>query len=394
MKTIVSIFLCTIITLSNIFVVSADELNLNARSAVIIDGESGEVLYGKSEDQKRPNASTTKILTCFYILKYCDIEKMATVSKNAAMQPKVRLGVREGERYKVKDLLYGLMLESYNDCAVVLAEYAAGNVKNFEEKVNKMAYQLGARQTHFVTPNGLDGIDAKGRHETTAKNLAMIMAECIKDQQFLEITRTKQHTFSDASNNRTFTCNNHNALLYSMEGMVSGKTGFTSKAGYCYVGAAKKNNMTLTFSVLASGWPPHKSYKWNDVKKMIQYVSDHYEKKEIVADISEMKSIKVKDGLKEKVNLMVEDNKFTVLSKKSDEIKIKAILPSYIKAPVKKHQKVGEIKYMINQNCKKKIPIYTTTYVERKDYWYYFEKIIQRFTLASECAMIKNKNEY
>lgn len=394
MKSIVSVFLCMIIINCRIFTISADELNLNAKAAAIIDTESGEILYEKSGDQKLPNASTTKILTCLYILKHCNIEKEATVSRNAAMQPKVRLGVREGEKYKVKDLLYGLMLESYNDCAVVLAEYAAGTVKNFEKKVNKMAKQLDAKQTHFVTPNGLDGVDDKGRHETTAKNLAKIMAECIKDKRFLEITRTKQHTFSDTSKKRTFTCNNHNALLYTMEGTISGKTGFTSKAGYCYVGAAKKNNIIMTFSVLASGWPPHKNYKWNDVKKMIEYVTDHYEKKEVIADISKIKSIKIKDGLKERVNLKIEDKKFTILSKKEDEIKITATLPSYIKAPVKKHQKVGEIRYMIKHKCVKKIPVFTTDQVDKKDYWYYFEKIIQRFTLVSECAMIKNKNEH
>ena len=96
-----------------------------------------------------PNASTTKILTCLYILKHCDLDQMAEVSKNAAMQPKVRLGVREGEKYKVKDLLYGLMLESYNDCAVVLAEHAEGSVEKFEKRMNQMAENLGTLNTHF-----------------------------------------------------------------------------------------------------------------------------------------------------------------------------------------------------------------------------------------------------
>ena len=393
MRYIVSIFLCITIIGCHIVTATADELKLNAKSAAIMD-ENGQILYEKEGDQKLPNASTTKILTCLYILKHCDVEKTAMVSQNAAMQPKVRLGVRAGEKYKVRDLLYGLMLESYNDCAVVLAEYAAGNVKDFEKKVNQMAYEIGAKRTHFVTPNGLDGVDAHGRHETTAKDLAKIMAECIKDKEFLEITRTKQYTFSDESKKRTFTCNNHNALLFSMDGMISGKTGFTSKAGYCYVGAIKKNKITMTFSLLASGWPPHKNYKWQDVKKMVQYVTDHYEQREFIADTSKIKSINIQNGLEEKVNLKVEDQKFKMLLKKTDEIKIEAILPSSVEAPIKKHQKVGEIKYMINRKCKKKVPIYTTKQVRKKDYWYYFEKIIQRFTLVSECAMIKNKNEY
>ena len=382
MKTIVSVFLYIVMCSVQIYSVSAQELKLNAKAAVIMDAESGKVLYGKSKDQKMPNASTTKILTCLYILEHCDIDQMAKVSKNASMQPKVRLGVREGESYKVKDLLYGLMLESYNDCAVVLAEYAAGSVEKFEKRVNQMAAKLGASNTHFVTPNGLDGTDKDGRHETTAQDLAKIMARCIKNQQFLEITQAKQHTFTDGSGKRTFTCNNHNALLSTMQGAISGKTGYTSKAGYCYVGAIKQKNMTMTVSVLASGWPPHKTYKWNDVRKLVQYVTDNYEKREIIADTNNVKEINVNNGLKQKVPLRTGNPKATFLIKKTDQIKIESILPSSMNAPVKKGQKVGEIRYFVNGKSQKNIPIYANQDVKQKDYWYYFEKIIQRFTLT------------
>lgn len=382
MKTIVSIILYIILFSAQIFWVSADELKLNARAAVIMDAESGEILYGKQENKKMPNASTTKILTCLYVLEHCDINKMANVSKNAQIQPKVRLGVREGEVYKVKDLLYGLMLESYNDCAVVLAEYAAGSVEKFEKKVNEMARQIGAKQTHFVTPNGLDGTDQNGRHETTAKDLAKIMARCIKNKQFLEITRTRQYTFTDGSKKRTFTCTNHNALLSTMQGAVSGKTGYTSKAGYCYVGAVNQKDMTMTLSVLASGWPPHKTYKWMDVKNLVQYVTDNYEKREIIADTSKIKEIKVEDGLKQKVPLKMGNSRVSFLIRKTDNIKIESVLPSSITAPVKKGKKVGAIQFLVNGKSKKSVPIYIDQSVNRKDYWYYFEKIIQRFTLT------------
>lgn len=383
MKTIVSVFLYVIICSIQIYAVSAEEINLNAKAAVIMDAESGKILYEKSKDQKMPNASTTKILTCLYILKHCDLDQMAEVSKNAAMQPKVRLGVREGEKYKVKDLLYGLMLESYNDCAVVLAEHAEGSVEKFEKRMNQMAENLGTLNTHFVTPNGLDGIDKKGRHETTAQDLAKIMARCIKNQQFLEITQTKQYTFTDGSRKRRFICNNHNALLSSMQGVISGKTGYTSKAGYCYVGAVKQKDMTMTFSVLASGWPPHKTYKWKDVRKLVQYATDHYERREIIADTSKIKEISIKNGLKEKVLLKTGNLKAAFLVKKTDKIKIESILPSFIDAPVKEGQKVGEIKYLINGKSQKSVPIYAKQSVKQKDSWYYFEKIIQRFTLTT-----------
>ena len=261
--------------------------------------------------------------------------------------------------------------------------------EKFEKRVNQLAGKLGASNTHFVTPNGLDGTDKNGRHETTAQDLAKIMASCIKNQHFLEITQAKQHTFTDDSGKRRFTCNNHNALLSTMQGAISGKTGYTSKAGYCYVGAVKQKNMTMTLSVLASGWPPHKTYKWNDVRKLVQYAIDHYEKREIVADTSKIKEIYVKDGLKQKVLLKTGNLKVSFLVKKTDQIKVESILPSYVDAPVKKGQKIGEIRYLVNGKSQKAIPVYTKQNIKRKDYWYYFEKIIQRFTLTRECAMIK-----
>ena len=160
--------------------------------------------------------------------------------------------------------------------------------------------------------------------------------------------RTCSYQFSDLEQTQTYSCINHNAFLTMMEGAISGKTGFTGEAGYCYVGAVKQKNMTMTFSVLASGWPPHKTYKWKDVRKLVQYATDHYERREIIADTSKIKEISIKNGLKEKVLLKTGNLKAAFLVKKTDKIKIESILPSFIDAPVKEGQKVGEIKYLIN----------------------------------------------
>lgn len=149
------------------------------------------------------------------------------------------------------------------------------------------------------------------------------------------------------------------------------------------MGAVKQKNMTMTFSVLASGWPPHKTYKWKDVRKLVQYATDHYERREIIADTSKIKEISIKNGLKEKILLKTGNLKAQFLVKKTDKIKIESILPSFIDAPVKEGQKVGEIKYLINGKSQKSVPIYAKQSVKQKDYWYYFEKIIQRFTLTT-----------
>lgn len=357
----------------------AQELKLYGKAAILMDAESGTVLYKKAEKTVMPNASTTKIMTCLYILEHCDLDDVAKVSKNAASQPRVRLGVREGESYKVRDLLYGLMLESYNDCAVVLAEHAEGSVEAFEKKVNEKAKKLGAVDTHFVTPNGLDGTDSEGAHGTTAYDLAKLMSYCIKNKDFLTITRQKSYSFRDVSGKRTFTCQNHNALLSSMEGAISGKTGYTSKAGYCYVGAVEQNQMKLIVVTLASGWPPHKTYKWADVRTLVNYGVENYEKREVQADTSKITRLPVSNGIEGSVALKVKDKKIKFLLKKGDQVKIKCSLPERVKAPVKKGEKVGEIRFMVNGVCMASLPVRAQNRVVEKDFWWYLGGTIKEF---------------
>jgi len=200
---------------------------------------------------------------------------------------------------------------------------------------------------------------------------------------FLKITQTREYSFSDIQKKRTFSIHNTNAFLDMREGIVSGKTGYTGDAGYCYVCAEERDGKTFIVALLGSGWPDHKTYKWKDVRKLVQYATDHYERREIIADTSKIKEISIKNGLKEKVLLKTGNLKAAFLVKKTDKIKIESILPSFIDAPVKEGQKVGEIKYFINGKSQKSVPIYAKQSVKQKDYWYYFEKIIQRFTLIA-----------
>ncbi|MDE6828909.1 MAG: serine hydrolase, partial [Lachnospiraceae bacterium] len=173
------------------------EGQLYARSAVLMDADSGRVLFGKEEDVVRPMASTTKIMTCILALESQKGDQIVAASANAAAQPKVRLGVKEQEQFYLRDLLYALMLESYNDSAVMIAEGISGTVEEFAGLMNQKAKDLGCESTYFVTPNGLDGSDENGTHSTTARDLALIMRYCISQspckEEFLEITRTKSY---------------------------------------------------------------------------------------------------------------------------------------------------------------------------------------------------------
>ena len=227
-----------------------DSLGLYAKSAVLMDADSGRVLYGKEEEQFLANASTTKIMTCILAIESGRLDETVTVSQHAASMPKVHLGMTTKDTFLLKDLLYSLMLESHNDSAVAIAEHVGGSVEKFAEMMNEKAKEIGCEHTHFITPNGLDAKDETGSHGTTAKDLATIMSYCIKNDTFLKITQTKQYSFQNVERSRNFTCNNHNAFLQMMDGALSGKTGFTADAGYCYVGALKRETGHLWYHCL------------------------------------------------------------------------------------------------------------------------------------------------
>ena len=154
----------------------------------------------------RPNASTTKVMTCILALENGKGDDYVMVSKNAAAQPEVKLGLKEGEQYYLEDLLYSLMLKSHNDTAVAIAEHIGGSVEGFAHMMNEKAKEIGCTSTHFVTSNGLDGADAGGVHETTARCLALIMSYAIKNKTFLHITQTRDYSFYDLSGTGSFPC--------------------------------------------------------------------------------------------------------------------------------------------------------------------------------------------
>ncbi len=261
-----------------------EDLNLYAKSAVLTDADTGRILYGKDAGTPMANASTTKIMTCLLAIESGKIQDTVTFSEHACSMPKVRLGCPTGTQFVLEDLLYSLMLESHNDTAAAIAEHVAGSVEAFADLMNERAAEFGCQNTHFVTPNGLDRSDKKGEHQTTAYDLSLIMAACIQNDKFLEITETASKTISSIDGTFQAALNNHNALLSMLYGVISGKTGFTAKAGYCYVGAYRQNDRTYTFALLACGWPNHKNYKWEDSKALISYGNDHYENRTILKE--------------------------------------------------------------------------------------------------------------
>ena len=355
--------------------------NLYARSAVLIDADSGRVLFGKEADVIRPMASTTKIMTCILALEYLKEhpDQTVEVSDRAVSQPKVHLGMQKGEAFYLKDLLYSLMLESHNDSAVAVAEGVAGSVEKFAEKMNAKAAEIGCKDTHFITPNGLDAEDTGGVHSTTAKDLAKIMRYCImtstEKETFLEVTRAKEYQFQDMEKKRSFSCHNHNAFLDMMDGALSGKTGFTADAGYCYVGSLRQDERTFIVALLACGWPNNKGYKWKDTRKLLEYGLEHYQYREIDKKM-QIPEIKVAGGVDDKkpyqycLNIPVKidgvSERSKILMRDGERLKAKMKLTRYSEAPVKKGKKVGKLTYYLGSQKIAEYPLSIKKTVEKR----------------------------
>ena len=366
---------------------------LYAQSAVLMDADSGRILFEKNGNEQKPMASTTKIMTCILALEEGNPEDVVTASAYAERQPKVHLDVKEGERYRLQDLLYSLMLESHNDSAVMIAEHIGGSVKGFAELMNAKAKKIGCKDTYFVTPNGLDASDEKGKHSTTAADLARIMSYCIKDsekkEEFIRITGAKSYEFSDIEHTRTFSCSNHNAFLTMMEGAFSGKTGFTGEAGYCYVGALKRDDRTFVVALLGCGWPNNKTYKWSDTKKLMQYGLDNYRYKDMKAK-TEFEPVKVRGGIPEseslrdeaEVNVMVEGAENMgdpVLMKEGEDIRIRADLIEEFEAPVQKGKEVGKISYYLNGELFREYKVVAAENVEKITIGWCIQKVLHMY---------------
>ena len=353
----------------------AEDMDLYAQSAVLMDADSGRILYEKDGSAKLPMASTTKIMTLTVALESGNLDDVVEVSKLAASQPDVQLNIRTGEKYLLRDLLYSLMLESHNDVAVAVAEHIGGSVEGFADMMNQKARDIGAYQTHFVTPNGLDSDE----HYTTASDLALIARYAIQNEKFIEITNTPSYSFSDIDGGRSFTVNNKDAFLNQMDGAIGIKTGFTGKAGYCFVGALKRDDRTFISVVLACGWPPHKTWKWADTQKLMQYGLDNYEYRHISEDGKTFDPVSVKDGQIPTVDLRMEKQDLNLLMRPDEQVNVEYEVPDMLEAPVEEGTIVGNAQYYVAGELYQVTPIYAAGSVKKIDFCWCLDKVLGKF---------------
>ncbi len=351
---------------------------VNASGYCVMDGYTGQILYGKEATAPLSNASTTKILTCILVLETGRLEEEVTFSPKAAIAPKVALEAKAGEQFILRDLLYAMLLESYNDCAVAIAEHIAGSVDSFSEEMNAMAAKIGCTDSYFITPNGLDATKGELWHHASAADLCRIMKYCCfeseKATEFVEMSQTKQYQFQNMQG-KLYQVTNQNPFLQTLDGICAGKTGFTNAAGYCYVYACNKENLRYTAAVLGAGWPPNRKIRNADVEKISAKMEEEYEfyQKEVPTHgMIELENGYVQGmGLKTwqttfhlPVKIEVDDAVMEGLHKKGQDIQTHSYMRQ-MQYPIAKGQVIGALTYQ-GENWKREYKIRSETEVE---YW-------------------------
>lgn len=397
----VIILVLSLITCCVFCPVNAQAAGLYSKYAVLIDADSDRILYGSNETTAVSMASTTKIMTLIIALENCDKDFVATTSAYAASMPDVQLNAITGEQFVLDDLYYSLMLESHNDSAVIIAENVAYYLlcKNpslrsetpfisnynydssflsgidreqskklvyiFTDLMNEKADDILLSDTYYITPNGLDAEDDYSFHHTTAYDLARTMAYCINNDEFLHITQTVSKTFSDTTGKHTYQLNNKNRLLNPENGIISGKTGFTNKAGYCYVCAYKDNDRTLCIALLACGWPPNKNYKWSDANYLIALGKKYNRQKYFNCEYTFYIPVsKGKYGFCE----LIPDSAVEFLACDDDSVNIQIDIPETLTAPVNSAQIYGTINIYVNDEPARSINLKAKQSIPKKSH--------------------------
>lgn len=320
------------------------EPNVAAQGAALIDGKTGRLLWEKNGKTPYAMASTTKIMTAILVLENAGLTDVVTVSKNAAHQPEVHMDLKEGEQWKVGDLLSAMMLRSYNDAAVALAEHVSGSVEGFCKKMTEKAKEIGAKDTVFGSPNGLDSYLTDEQHHSTAYDMALIAAYALENKTFREIISQPEINVTDLEGKHICNATNADRFLREYQGAVGVKTGYTNKAGHCFVGAAEREGVLLVSAVLGSGWgDAGKQKKWTDTKALMDYGFETFHTYEAVKKGQILGKVKIMDSPTKTMETILADGYTALFSEEEKEnLRLEAELPESIEAPVEEGEKLGK----------------------------------------------------
>ena len=333
---------------------------VTARSAVVMDALTGEILYQRMMDERRYPASTTKIMTLITALESgkAGLEDAVTISGAAADMEGSTMWLERGERYRLEDLLYGLMLVSGNDAATAVAEHVAGSVPAFAKRMTEKAQEIGATHTRFVNSCGLHDPG----HYTTAHDLALIAAYGYKNDTFRKIVSTKERRVPLTKQPFFRELENENMLLWIYPGANGVKTGYTDAAGRCVVTAAERDGVQLIAVVLDG------VYMWNDSIAMLDYGFRHIEAREFVQRGEKLATVAVAGGEADTVALAAEKSlRLPVPNGDASQYRREIKAPRSLEAPVRRGEKIGEAVYYYRGKEVASVALTAESYVGREN---------------------------
>lgn len=376
MKRSIAIVMSVIIAALSVFFSVSAKQETSARAAIIMDVNSGRILYSKNMDEKLPMASTTKIMTTLVAIESGRLEEYVTVSRHASYTGGSSIYLREGERHSVKDLLYAIMLRSGNDAAVAVAEHIGGSIEGFADMMNRKAQEIGAVNTQFANPHGLD---AAG-HYTTAHDLALITAHALKNPLFADIVSSKKKTIEGPPNeNWDRVMINKNKMLWQFDGGDGVKTGYTKNAGRCLVSSATRNGMQLVCVVLNCG------SMWNDSSALLEYGFKNYSNIKVVTKDSVFKAVEVRNGKEKFVDVTpVEDFYVALKEGEMENVKLSAKNLGSAQAPLKKGDDAGRLEVYLDGKLLITIKLEYNESVESGSPFFYLKKILRDYFLDAQ----------
>ncbi len=338
------------------------------KGMAVIDRDSGRVLYSYNENARLPMASTTKIATCITVIENCDnLDEEITIPDVAIGVEGSSIYLKKGEKLTVRELLYGLMLRSGNDCAVALAVKVGGSVENFADMMNKTAKKAGAENTNFTNPHGLHD----DNHYTTALDLAKISAYAMKNADFYEIVSTKQKRIPYGEEEYDRVLLNKNKILSLVKGADGIKTGYTKKAGRCLVSSATREGMNVICVVLNCPDMFARS------ESLLNLAFDEYSLEEVVGNYSVTEAY-VKNGKTDRVELALTKNFVYPLKKgEKERLEIRISEVENLIAPVKKATKNGKIEVFLDKQLIFSDNLFTIYNVDSKSLWDKLKDILQ-----------------
>ncbi len=333
---------------------------VTARSAVVIDALTGEVLYQRMMDERRYPASTTKIMSLITALETNrgSLDDAVRISGKAADMEGSTMWLERGERYRLEDLLYGMMLVSGNDAATAVAEHVAGSVQAFAKRMTEKADEIGAKNTRFTNSCGLHN----PLHYTTAHDLALITAYGYKNSTFRKIVSTKEWRVPLMKPPFHRNLENENMLLWIYQGANGVKTGYTDDAGRCVVTAAERDGVQLIAVVLDG------AYMWNDSIAMLDYGFRHIESRELVKKGEKLATVAVAGGEEQTVALVAEKElRLPVPNGDASAYRREIKAPRSLEAPVRRGEKIGEAVYYYKGKKVASVPLKAESHVGREN---------------------------